>query len=459
MDLRAAAQSNIQQQALLPRGASVLVAVSGGADSMVLLHILNQLSPTLGWSLAVAHFNHCLRGVESDADQAFVQKHAENLGLPFYSASADVKSAAREKGISIEMAGRELRHEFLERIARIRNLTHIALAHHADDQVETFWLRLLRGDVGPGLAGMRWQRPASRGSAILLVRPLLNVTRQELLAFASERKIAFREDRSNLDSTFQRNRLRLQLLPELEKFQPSLRAVTLRAVDVLGEEKSLIEAEARRWLANPIQKFLDLPLALKRETIRLQLISLSVRPSFELIDQLLEVPGRPITVSPGHLLLCSSAGELMPAALANLDFDSQQVVVDLHSQDHASLHDFDFQWEMVPSREPASTGIEFFDADSIGSRLTLRFWKSGDKFQPIGFPQETKLQDLFTNLKIAAEEKRRRPVAAGEDGKIFWVEGLRISDRHKVTPRSARILKWMWQPASGSSQAEGATAQ
>lgn len=425
---------------------------------MVLLHILHELAPTQDWSLSVAHFNHCLRGSESDADQAFVQKRAESLGLPFHSASEDVASVALEKGISVEMAARELRYEFLEQIARTHQLTHIALAHHADDQVETFWLRLLRGDVGPGLAGMRWSRPVSRDSSITLVRPLLSVTKNQLLAFAKEKKVEFREDQSNLDSTLLRNRLRLQLLPELEKNQPSLRSLTLRAVDVLGAEKLFIESEAKRWLEKRDRKFADLPLALKREAIRLQLISLSIRPTFELIDQLLE-PDRPISVSTGHQLIRLPAGKLVPVESKNLDFDSQQVVVSLHSEDHASLQDFEFHWKTVSSRDPASPGTEYFDADSIGSRLTLRFWNPGDKFQPIGFARETKLQDLFTNLKVGAEEKRRRPIAISEDGKIFWVQGLRISEHHKVTARSTRILKWMWQTVPGSSQAEGSSAQ
>ena len=168
---------------LLPGGEKILVAVSGGADSMVLLHALHALAPLKRWQLRVAHFNHQLRGRASDADEKLVLRAAAKLKLPVVVGRADVKAAAREKRLSIEMAARRLRHEFLSQAARRQGIATIALAHHADDQVELFFLRLLRGTGGEGVAGMKWHSPSFVDKKIALVRPLLDCSKEALLEF------------------------------------------------------------------------------------------------------------------------------------------------------------------------------------------------------------------------------------------------------------------------------------
>jgi tRNA(Ile)-lysidine synthase len=211
-DLRNIVENTIAARKLLPERHAVLVAVSGGLDSMVLLHLLAGLAPDHGWRLAVAHFNHRLRGRSSDADERLVRKAADTLGLPFISDAADVRKYASAHKLSIEMAARQLRHGFLARVARKRGIRTIALAHHADDQVELFFLRLLRGAGGEGLAGMKWKNPSPRHPGIQLVRPLLDCTKSELAAWARRERIPFREDASNASLKFQRNRIRHELL-------------------------------------------------------------------------------------------------------------------------------------------------------------------------------------------------------------------------------------------------------
>src|ERR1700677_2278987 len=176
------------------RETNILVAVSGGVDSMVLLHLLKALSVERRWKLTVAHFNHRLRGRASDADEVFVRKTAKGMKLPFVSKRADVKRFARESKLSIEMAARKLRHEFLAEVARACKIKTIALAHHADDQVELFFLRLLRGAGGSGLAGMKWRSPSPMNPRIFLIRPLLDQIKAALQAYADQSRTAFRED-------------------------------------------------------------------------------------------------------------------------------------------------------------------------------------------------------------------------------------------------------------------------
>ena len=224
------AEGEVQNRRLFLRGQKILVAISGGVDSMVLLHILNSFAQKNRWQISVAHFNHQLRGRASDADEKLVRQTAKKLRLKFTAGRAAVKKFATQSKISVEMAARKLRHEFLVRVAREQKVSVVALAHHADDQVELFFLRLLRGAGGEGLAGMKWRSPSPANPIIALVRPLLGFSKNEILEFARTEKIKFREDATNLSSDFLRNRIRNELLPLLQKnYQPGLAKTVLQS--------------------------------------------------------------------------------------------------------------------------------------------------------------------------------------------------------------------------------------
>ena len=217
---------------------------------MVLLCVLHLLAPKYRWRISVAHFNHRLRGRASDADERLVRKTAAGAELPIVVGSADVKAFAAKSKLSLEMAARKLRHEFLARAARKRKIKAIALAHHADDQVELFFLRLLRGAGGEGLAGMKWRSPSPADKTISLVRPLLGGSKGELAEFARENKIRFRDDATNLTSDFLRNRIRNELLPLLRKnYQPGLDKAVLRLMEIVGAETEFAGEAAQAWLA------------------------------------------------------------------------------------------------------------------------------------------------------------------------------------------------------------------
>ena len=229
------------------RGLKILVAVSGGLDSMALLHALNSLAGVRRWKLAVAHFNHRLRGRASDADEAIVAKTAAAMKLPFYVGAAAVQVVAAKEKVSIEMAARSLRHDFLARTAREHGINSIGLAHHADDQVELFFLRLLRGAGGSGLGGMQWRSPSPSDGRISLVRPLLDVPRGVLEDFVRENRIRYREDATNRVHDFLRNRIRHELLPLLRRnYQPGLSKTILRSMEIAGAESDLIAGSLRR---------------------------------------------------------------------------------------------------------------------------------------------------------------------------------------------------------------------
>ena len=216
---------------------------------MTLLQALHKLSSRHRWRLTVAHFNHQLRGRSSNADEELVRQTAAAMRLPFVAGRANVKAFAQKSKMSIEMAARKLRHDFFARTAKERKTRVIALAHHADDQVELFFLRVLRGAGGEGLAGMKWRSPSPVDSKIMLVRPLLDATKAELRGFARENKIPFREDATNARLEMPRNRVRNELLPLLQRrYQPALTKTVLRLMEIVGAESELIGEMAQQWL-------------------------------------------------------------------------------------------------------------------------------------------------------------------------------------------------------------------
>lgn len=436
---------------LLPPGQPVLVAVSGGVDSMVLLHTLNALAQKTGWRITVAHFNHQLRGRSSDADKTLVRKTAAALKLSFVSERADVKSFAKKSGLSVEMAARKLRHEFFARAARERKISNVALAHHADDQVELFFLRLLRGAGGEGLAGMKWRSPSPADKKVTLVRPLLDLTKAELLVFARDNKISFREDATNAASDFLRNRIRNELLPLLQKkYQPGLAKSVLRLMEIVGAESETVGDLAADWRKQRRPEFVNLSVAVQRRVLQSQLAALGLTVDFDLIESLRQSPGKAASVSRDIFVSRNAAGTVNLKRRAPADFDVNDLAVDLAGRAGAVVFGgAQVNWLLDAQKDfkrlRGDTACEFFDAGRVGRRITLRHWRPGDRFHPIGLKSDAKLQDLLTNAKIPRERRHQLLVAVTVEGEIFWVEGLRISEKFKLTPETRRRLVWRWQ--------------
>ena len=420
---------------------------------MVLLHVLHSLSARNQWRLAISHFNHHLRGVESDADERFVQETAAKLGLRFIRGAADAAAFARREKVSVEMAARQLRHHFLTRTARRLKIHTVALAHHADDQIELFFLRLLRGSSGEGLAGMRWAGPSANDAKVQLIRPLLDQPKAALRTFAEQQGIAFREDATNARGDFLRNRVRNKLLPLLaQKYQPGLARTVLRTMDVVGAEADFVRHAAEQWLRRKRSANFDrLHVAVQRQVVHVQLLELGILPDFDLIELLRRVIEQPISLGPELAVFRDRAGRIAQRRLAQSGFDAGEAILELNgSSGTTSFGGMQICWKITSAAHTGkralkfAAGVEYFDADKVGSRVLVRHWRPGDRFQPIGLGAEAKLQDLFTNEKIPRPVRHQLVVATTASGDLFWVEGLRMAERFKLDKQTRRRLKWQW---------------
>lgn len=436
---------SLQIHALIPADCHVLVGVSGGADSVALLYLLHHLRPRLSFALTAAHLHHGLRGAEADADAEFVQTLCWRLGVPCVVERVAVQEHARARGISVEMAGRELRYAFFARVAATVGADRVATAHHADDQVETLLLRLLRGTSLQGLGGLA---PLGGRSGLTLIRPLLDVRHAELVAFLKRHRLRWREDASNADTKLLRNRVRHELLPFLEeRFQPTVRAALQRTATVLRDEQAwlaeLIQPLARRARTPAgglrVAVLRRLPLAARRRILMAWLLERGLDPArvdFQLLERVeawLERPAGPLSL-PGRQSLrrTGSSLELVPAGRLPGCPRSLSVLVPGRIQDE--------DWGLVveaqrgqgfqrirPARPGPGTFIaEICAAKWAGADLIVRTRRPGDRMAPFGMTGSIKLQDVLVDLKVPREQRDRLPVVECR-GEIVWVPGYRLA--------------------------------
>ena len=417
---------------MLALGEPPLVGVSGGPDSVALLDILVKA----GWRPHVCHLNHQLRGSESDADAEFVRQFAVRLDLPHTIESTKVAGD--------EDSARRARHEFFTRVAERTGIKKLALAHTADDQVETFLLRLLRGAGVPGLVGI-W--PERQLGTLRVIRPMLTARRADVLEYLNARRLTYREDLSNADPKFTRNRIRHELLPLLEReYNPAIREVLLNTAEILRDEDFyLLHHVAQRFYmavcqndAVNVKALANCPTAVQRRVLRFWLGGDAENgPSFT-FDQIEDVRHIALDNSP------SSEINLPNDLIVYREYDS------LQKGRRIEFEPIRGWWPLNVEGETniAELGITFvvgkegerFDEDALGAGVFVRTWEAGDRFQPLGMQHEKKLQDFFVDEKVPRRRRGRVPLVCAGDGRIAWVVGHRIAEPFKVTDATRRVL-------------------
>ncbi|MGH7255248.1 MAG: tRNA lysidine(34) synthetase TilS [Nitrospirales bacterium] len=449
-------------------GDRVLVAVSGGPDSVALLSMLQGLAPSEPLTLGAVHVNHGLRGEESDADAAFVAALCARWGIELTCerlSPEDLLSSS--KGRSLQEVARDARYRVLERTAIAQGAQRIALGHTADDQAETLVMWMLRGAGPRGLSGM----PAARRP--WLIRPLLPITREEVLAYLETCGLNYRTDSSNLKPTYLRNRIRQEVLPALKRFNPSLLKTLGRQADILREEDRCLEAWTDRELARLAQpqhsdllldreEFLTLPLAIQRRAVRTLVTRMSglVRgPGFAAVSGVLSRVVRGASGSRrlvGDVEFIREYDRLRVTRERGTDRPTRRsVTVPVPSTVRWPLGTHAIQTlavrvvprdKPVPDPMPApSNTCALIDADRLGAPLRLRTWEPGDVFQPLGMGgRRKKLQDLFTDIKLPRRERERVPVLVAPEG-ILWIVGYRVDHRFAASPETKRVLVAEWR--------------
>lgn len=435
--LVATVRRDIRRHGLWPHGARVVVGLSGGADSVALLHLLRALAEDGSVTLAAAaHFNHALRP-EADADEGFCRDLCATLGVPFVAERAPVRDLARASGLSIEAAARRERYACLERVRLAHAGDRIAVAHTADDQAETVLLRLLRGAGTRGLRGVLWRRGA-------VVRPLLNCRRDGLRAWLRDSGHSWREDASNLDLTVPRNRIRHELLPLLAAcYQPAVVRVLARTAEVACGEDALLEQLAAEGGAPLMARvpgglrlrragLAALPLALARRVVRRALVAADARHAPDLADvaMVLAIAGadgpgsadvaglRVERFSRDAVLLIKAPG----TATVALPERALPVpgVVDLPEIGPGCR--LRAEWPIMQA-DPRKTGIQARLRGSIAGPLVVRGRRPGDRIRPVGLGGTKKVQDVLVDRKVPRVERDLVPVVTDAAGRLLWVAG------------------------------------
>lgn len=459
----------LRAAAVVPDHGTIVAGVSGGADSIALLRLLDAARREWNFTVVAAHLHHGLRGEEADADARFVQQIAENLGLKCFVERRDIPilAAAARKGI--EETSREERYAFFERVCLQVGASVVALGHHADDQAETVLLRILRGTGFRGLAGMPAVRPLLGGSPIRVVRPLLGFTRVQLLTFLSANQIPFREDHSNRDLSLLRNRIRHVVMPLLEQqVNPQARAALLR----LAEQAHWFEDYFHETVSHTLDSLVvsekedELVLnaaALSRKSKLLQtglireayatfgvgevdLAFLHLAAVAELLSdpasgKKIELPGGVLAekryeqliftrnphleeTEPVEELVLSVPGRLI-IPNRRLEISCELINVDIHA--------------ILDLRNYGGAMSEYVDQDVIRPPLQVRSPRPGDRFTPLGAPGSKTLANYFADSKISPEVRRQVVMVCDQLGPI-WVVGHRIDDRVKLTEQTRRVL-------------------
>lgn len=454
-----------RREGLFATGDRVLVAVSGGPDSVALLHLLVRLAPELGLDLGVAHFDHGLRGEDSRADADFVADLARGLRLPCHHGCGQVRDAARRDKVSLQMAARKLRLQFLQDTRRGHGYARLALGHTADDQVELFWLRLLRG---AGLEGLKGMWPATPEG---LVRPLLAVGKAVLLAWLKQEALPYRLDASNLSRAYLRNRVRLDLLPYLTRgYNPRLSQTIWRTQSLLQDDERLLARDtAAAWdrvaerladdcFALDLKRFFSLEEALQRRVLRAGVARLGadVTLTAPQVASLMALAG---SERSGGLISLGKEGESVQVARAGAVLHIMKVLPDplreaiLLTDCPATVDSPDgWRWQMSRrahrSSDPWSPPeVAWLNPARVSLPLTVRPWQPGDRFWPQGAPGPKKLQDFLVDAKIPRWLRPHIPLVAAA-GEIVWVAGVRIADPVKLLPESREVLEITLAPAN-----------
>ncbi|WP_028777608.1 tRNA lysidine(34) synthetase TilS [Shimazuella kribbensis] len=461
-------ETHIRANKLFRNNERLLVGVSGGCDSIALLDALYHLTMQFGWQVYVVHVNHHLRGEESDADARFVADFCQERNISYQHKHVDVKAKLKKEGGNKQSIARELRYQAFQDAAQSWGIKKIVLAHHADDQVETILMRIIRGTGPTGLAGIPVIR---KWGDLEIVRPLLYFYRKELAEYLNENNINYREDSSNQSTEYTRNRLRLELIPELIQYNPQIKQSILQLGSMMADEEAVWEKWTNEALGTCLKKinekeyqislpsFLSYPVALQRRMVKLILNCLTDENLlYQSIEQVLQLGVHP---SP-------SVWIFLPGGIKGVrSYEVLRLTKDyINKGEEKWSYPFSVPSKMyipqgaiesiissasTPYRIRESHHNAIFDADELNlAQLVVRNRRPGDKIQPFGFSGHKRVKSLLMEHKIPQVNRGNQPIVVS-DQEIIWIPGIRRSAVAPVTSSTTKFLILDWTPDKASS--------
>jgi len=450
----------LRRHEMIKKGDSVMIALSGGPDSVSLFDLLYRIRADWKLNLHLIHVNHSLRGDASDRDQMFAEKFARDLKMPISIKKIDVEKYAQDHHFSVEEAGRECRLEFFREEGARLGISKVALGHHKDDQAETVLFRILRGTGLRGLGGMK---PVSEWHGLTLIRPLIELGKHDLENYVREHKLVYCVDASNEQTHFMRNRIRHQLIPYLERhYNPKIKNSLVHLAETVSQDLAFIEEITARQYPKIVRKRRESLITLKKkkflqesDALRYRILQKAIRE----IDSESELTFFHWDEVRKALERGAERFELHAPSEVSIAFERKEIV--LQKPVAGKTEQYQYELPLGGKLRIRELGLEFvaeafekriykedrqdktcgiFDLDRIVFPVTIRNRREGDVFQPLGLPFPKKLKDFLISRKVASYDKCQMPLFLSGN-EIFWVYGIEIGEKFKVTHRTRRFLK------------------
>lgn len=447
----------IKENKLLEYGDKVLVALSGGPDSVCLLHILYKLKDEFGIELGAIHINHMLRAEESEQDEKYTYNLCNTLGIDYYVERINIDYIAKEKGVSIEVAGRESRYEAFDNIKRIHKYTKIAVAHNANDQAETILMRMMRGTGLEGLTGIKAKREDG------VIRPILCLNRDEIEKYCEINDIKPRIDKSNYERIYSRNKVRLDILPYMkEYFNTDIIETLNRMANLLQKDNECIEEYAKKCyykycsfekdyikISNDLFKSENESIVTRVVKIAFKDVSKShqnfeMKHIYEIIFLVDKETGKQVHLT-NNVVAENLYGDICLKIKRNNIISNNEILIDKERLEES--FDFDgycVKFEILDGKNKIQFSnndlIKFFDYDKIEKRILIRYRKDGDKIIPLGMKGKKKIKDIFMDMKVPREERNIIPIVLFDEN-ISWLVGMKVSEVYKITKDTKKVLK------------------
>lgn len=439
----------IDENHLIEKNDKVLLALSGGADSVLLFHFLLKFKRRLGIRFKAFHLNHKIRGKEAKEDEIFCRNLCEKNYIELFVVAKDVKSYAKKNKLSVEEAGRSLRYKELKRIADAESMDKVATAHNSSDNTETVLLNLIKGAGSKGLSGIPVQRDK-------IIRPLLSVTADEIRNYLNAKKLDYKLDASNLEINYERNFLRNEIIPKLKKLNPKVEQKVLNSSRIIKDMRTFIEKEITTITQSSVKfssgelrinlrKLNEFDKVLWSEFFKSIIESkFTIDLSTENLDSLIHLvdnqAGKKLVLS-NKIIAVKERGFLSINLKKPVSKKSLKNTIQIN--DKAEINGHSLKIEKVSVEEikrSQKKSVEYISADGIKTVFQLRKWKEGDKFYPLGMKGSKKISDFLIDEKIPSIKKKEQLVLLNA-GNIVWVVGLRIDDRFKLTPETQKVIK------------------